>query len=73
LNLIPLLQLGKLLSLIFFNFFLQNILSRLDDRMLEKVYAILPEAMIPLMNSKGITYKPAEFHERNESIEAEFG
>lgn len=41
--------------------------------MMDKIYRTLPEAMIPLMNSKGLTYNPAKFHERNESIDASFG
>lgn len=40
--------------------------------MMEKIYKTLPEAMVPLMNH-GVTYNPAKFHERNESIDVEFG
>ncbi|ODN02306.1 Transient receptor potential channel pyrexia [Orchesella cincta] len=44
----------------------------LKDDMMEKIYSTLPEAMVPLMN-QSLRYNPAKFHERNESIDVEFG
>jgi len=49
------------------------IFFRLRDDLLEKIYSILPEAIIPLMDAKGLSYNPALFHERNESIDVHFG
>jgi len=47
-------------------------MCRLKDDMMEKIYSTLPEAMVPLMN-QSLRYNPAKFHERNESIDVEFG